>query len=129
MATRKQAVAVIAPAVDVPLSTAEYITRYLRDDGLGPKGGPGGGKSSAHLERADLANILTALLSTTVLTEAPKQVRLYRALMPAGEGLTTTEWSEGTLLKHILSQKTEFRWLRRDALTDALVPQEPFVYP
>src|SRR3954447_22484585 len=115
MATRKQTIVMIAPAVDVPLSTADYVTRYLRDDGLGPKGGPGGGKSSAHLERADLANILTALLSTTVLTEAPKQVRIYRALMPAGEGITATEWSEGTLLRRILSQKTEFRWLRRDA--------------
>src|SRR3982750_900194 len=102
MATRKQAMAAIAPAVDVPLSTADYVTRYLRDNGLGPKGGPGGGKSSAHLERADLANILTALLSTTVLTEAPKQVRIYRTLMPATEHLTATTWSARGLLKHPL---------------------------
>jgi hypothetical protein len=68
MATRRQAIAVIGPAVDAPLSTAGYVTRYLRDNGLGPKDGPGG-KSSAHLERADLASIPTALLSTTVLTD------------------------------------------------------------
>src|SRR3954471_6880296 len=129
MATRKQAMAVIGPAVDVPLSTADYVTRYLRDDGLGPKGGPGGGKSSAHLERADLANILTALLSTTVLTEAPKQVRIYRALMPARENVTATEWSVSKLLRHPLSQVTESRWLRPNALPGALSPQEPFVYP
>ena len=68
MATIPQAVETLIGATGLPRAAVECRARYLRDNGLLPKGKRGGGRFSAHLNADHLATLLVSVIASAEQT-------------------------------------------------------------
>ena len=83
MATGAESIEAVAKAMGMPVAPVFAAARALREaqSDLWPQAARGGGKNARHVEPRHLANLALALGVADPLTEAPRFVANYRALV------------------------------------------------